>query len=155
MELSEILDRLEELLNRERARLKEVKDEAVENSGDFLKEVVILVFQFLIVVAKAPFRFAAGYIKKELFSAVKKDSKLMAVIGAMLLVLLVFFVVFWLSLSVAVGSYFYEKGNTLFVSALYSLVFQLVSSLIILMIAYFSFRKLKSFRIFRSIISPN
>ena len=149
MELKEILDRIDEILDREKKQINE--DEGENAPLNFLKEIVILLFQFLVTVVKAPFRFVAGYVKKELLAAVKKDSKLMAVISAMLIVLLVFFLVFWFSLSAAVGIYFYEEGNTLFVSALYSLAFQVVSSVLIGLIAYVSFRRLKTFRIYKSI----
>lgn len=153
MELTEILDRLENLLNAERDRLKNDKEDA--GSEGFVKEALILVFQFLIAVLKTPFRFVAGFVKNEVFYAVKRDSRLMAVIAVMLMMLLIFFVVFWFSLSVAAGVYFYEKGNTLFVSVLYSLVFQFVSSIITALIAYFSFRKLKLFKVYRSILRKN
>jgi hypothetical protein len=153
MELTEILDRLERLLTVESDRLKNDKEDA--GYAGFVKEALILVFQLLITLLKTPFRFVAGYVKNEVFYAVKRDSRLMAVIAVMLLVLLVFFVVFWMSLSVAAGVYFYEKGNTLFVSVLYSLVFQFISSIITALIAYFSFRKLKSFKVYKSILRKN
>jgi len=153
MELTEILDRLEGLLTVESDRLKNDKEDI--GYAGFVKEALILVFQLLIALLKTPFRFVAGYVKNEVFYAVKRDSRLMAVIAVMLLVLLVFFVVFWMSLSVAAGVYFYEKGNTLFVSVLYSLVFQFVSSIITALIAYFSFRKLKSFKVYKSILRKN
>jgi hypothetical protein len=153
MELTEILDRLERLLTVESDRLKNDKEDV--GYAGFVKEALILVFQLLITLLKPPFRFVAGYVKNEVFYAVKRDSRLMAVIAVMLLVLLVFFVVFWMSLSVAAGVYFYEKGNTLFVSVLYSLVFQFISSIITALIAYFSFRKLKSFKVYKSILRKN
>jgi magnesium-transporting ATPase (P-type) len=149
MELNEILDRIDEILDREKKLIKGEQDENAPLS--FMKEVVILLFQFLITVVKTPFRFVAGYVKKELLAAIKKDSKLMAVISAMLIVLLVFFLVFWFSLSAAVGIYFYEEGNTLFVSALYSLAFQVLSSVLTGLTAYVSFRRLKTFKIYKSI----
>jgi len=150
MELTEILERLEYLLAKEKEETSDGGNE--KSSAGFLKEMLLLLFQFVIALVKVPLGIVGGYIKNEIVSAVKKDSKLMAVISAMLVVLLIFFFVFYMSLSVAVGVYFYEKENTLFVSVLYSLVFQVFSSLIIGLIAYFSYRNLNVLKVYKSIV---
>jgi len=143
-----ILDRIEEILEKEKDALKE---EDPKTSKGVVMELVYLVLQFILNLIKAPFRFVAGYVKKEIVSAVKKDAGLMAVISAMIIVLFVFFLIFWFSVSVAVGAYFYENGNTLFVSILYSIAFQILSSLFVALVAYISVRSLKTFKIFRSL----
>ncbi len=148
MKTYQILDRIEEILEREKEALKE---EDPKTTKGVVVELVYLVLQFILNLVKAPFKFIAGYVKNELVTALKKDSGLMAVISVMVVVLFVFFLIFWLSVSVAVGVYFYENGNTLFVSVLYSIAFQTLSSLLALLIAYISMRRMKTFKIFRSI----
>ncbi len=148
MDTFKILDRIEEILEKEKDALKE---EDPKTSKGVVMELVYLVLQFILNLIKAPFRFVAGYVKKEIVSAVKKDAGLMAVISAMIIVLFVFFLIFWFSVSVAVGAYFYENGNTLFVSILYSIAFQILSSLFVALVAYISVRSLKTFKIFRSL----
>ena len=81
----------------------------------------------------------------------KKDSKLLAIIFSMLIVLLVFFFVFWLFVSASVGIYFYENGSTMFASIMYSIAFQAGSSLIVVLVAYISFRKVKSIKLMNSL----
>lgn len=149
MEPAEILTRIEEILAKEKEALK--SDEKEQSSGDMLKEIFLLLFQFVISLLKAPFRFVAGYVKNELVSAVKKDSKLMAFISAMLMVLLIFFFVLWISISVAVGAYFYDNGSTVFVSVLYSIGFQTISFLLVALLAYLFFRNLKTLKIYKSL----
>ena len=148
MDTFKILDRIEEILEKEKDALKE---EDPKTSKGVVMELVYLVLQFILNLIKAPFRFVAGYVKKEIVSAVKKDAGLMAVISAMIIVLFVFFLIFWFSVSVAVGAYFYENGNTLFVSILYSIAFQILSLLFVALVAYISVRSLKTFKIFRSL----
>jgi len=148
METNQILDRIEEILEKEKEVLKE---EDPKTAKGVAMELVYLVLQFILNLIKAPFRFVAGYVKNEIVSAVKKDAGLMAVISVMIMVLFVFFLIFWLSVSVAVGAYFYENGNTLLISILYSIAFQILSSLLAGLIAYISVRSLRTFKLFRSV----
>ncbi|NPA35721.1 MAG: hypothetical protein GXO47_02620 [Chlorobi bacterium] len=154
MELNEILERIEELLEKEKKELMEAGDEQ-SSTITFLKEILLLLFQFVVALLKAPFRLVAGYVKKEVISAIKKDSKIMAFISAMLIVLLVFFLVLWMSVSVAVGAYFYDKGYSLFASVVYSVAFQVVSILVVILISYLISRNLKTFKLFKSLTGKN
>ena len=61
-------------------------------------------------------------------------------------VLFVFFSVIWLFISVAVGVYYYDKGHTLLISIIYSIGFQLISFIIMSLIAFIASKKLKSLK---------
>ncbi len=69
MDTFKILDRIEEILEKEKDALKE---EDPKTSKGVVMELVYLVLQFILNLIKAPFRFVAGYVKKEIVSAVKK-----------------------------------------------------------------------------------
>jgi magnesium-transporting ATPase (P-type) len=147
MEVLKILDRIEEILKEESNRAEEQAD----SGKSALRELVSLILQFVLSLIKAPFNFVSRYIKNEILNSMKKDSKLLAIIFSMLIVLLVFFFVFWLFVSASVGIYFYENGSTMFASIMYSIAFQAGSSLIVVLVAYISFRKVKSIKLMNSL----
>jgi magnesium-transporting ATPase (P-type) len=147
MDTIKILDRIEEILKEEGERKVEQGDEVKST----LREFVSLILQFVLSMVKAPFLFISRYLKNEIINSLKKDSKLLAAIFSMLVVLLVFFFVFWLFVSASVGIYFYENGSTMFTSIMYSIAFQAGSSLIIVLVAYISFRKVKSIKLMKSL----
>ncbi len=147
MEVIKILDRIEEILKEEGNR----KEEQVDAGKSALRELVSLILQFVLSMVKMPFNFISRYIKNEILNSMKKDSKLLAIIFAMLVILLVFFFVFWLFVSASVGIYFYENGSTIFASIMYSIAFQAGSSIIVVLIAYISFRNVKSIKLMKSL----
>jgi len=147
MNVSEILDRIDVVLKEERERTKE-KGDAGKSA---VIEIVSLSMQFVLSMVKAPFIFISRYFKNEIINSLKKDSKLLAVVFSMLVVLLVFFFVFWLFVSASVGIYFYENGSTMFASIMYSIAFQVSSSIVVALVAYISFRNVKSFKLMNSL----
>ena len=146
MDTIKILDRIEEILKEEGERKVEQGDEVKST----LREFVSLILQFVLSMVKAPFLFISRYLKNEIINSLKKDSKLLAAIFSMLVVLLVFFFVFWLFVSASVGIYFYESGSTMFVSIMYSIAFQAGSSIFVALVAYVLFRNVKSIRLINS-----
>ncbi len=147
MEVIKILDRIEEILKEEGKR----KEEQGDADKSALRELVSLILQFVLSLVKAPFNFVSRYIRNEIINSLKKDSKLLAMIFSMLVVLLVFFFVFWLFVSASVGIYFYENGSTMFTSIMYSIAFQVGSSIIVVFVTYISFKNIKSAKLINSL----
>jgi ABC-type transport system involved in multi-copper enzyme maturation permease subunit len=66
-------------------------------------------------------------------------------------VLFVFFSVIWLFISVAVGVYFYENGNSILISIVYSILFQLISFILVSLIALLASKKTESLKMLNNI----
>jgi len=115
------------------------------------REYLGLLFSVIIDIVKVPLKLLTNFLKKELIVAIKKDAKLYAVIMGIMGVLFVFFTVMWLFISVAVGVYFYEKGETILISVLYSILFQFGSIIVVSLIAYFASKKIKSLKMLKNI----
>ena len=126
-------------------------DGAEESKSSIFKEYIGLLFSVIIDIVKAPLKLLSNFLKKELVVAIKKDAKLFAVIMGIMGVLFVFFTILWLFISFAVGVYFYEKGESMLVSVLYSIVFQFGSMILVASIAFFASRKIKSLKMLNNI----
>jgi ABC-type multidrug transport system fused ATPase/permease subunit len=153
MKTSEILNEIEKHIKeqeQENEKLEDVKDG--EKKKDTKKNFMYLVLLFLFNILKLPIQIFEKYLKEEILKAVKKDLKLYFLTIFLLIVLMVFFSVFWLSISFGVGVYFYEKGYSMLISMVYSGVFQILSFLAVSLITLFSFRKIKSVKTVKKII---
>jgi len=122
-----------------------------ETKPSVFKEYIGLLFSVIIDIVKAPLKLLTNFLKKELVVAIKKDAKLFAVIMGIMGVLFVFFTILWLFISFAVGVYFYEKGESILVSVLYSIVFQFGSMILVASIAFFASKKIKSLKMLKNI----
>jgi hypothetical protein len=153
MELPEILDKLEEIIKeRESESTEENEIEQEEPSArSTLKELVLLIFSFLLNIIKAPYRVVARYLKNEIVLAIKKDAKLYGAILAMFGILFLLFTVLWLFISIAVGAYFYDRGESLFISVMYSLGFQAACIVLVALIAFISSRNIRSIKLIKSL----
>ena len=126
-------------------------DESNDNKPNVLKEYFGLFFTLIFDIIKIPLKLLTNFLRKELVVAIKKDAKIYAVIMGIMGVLFVFFTVMWLFISVAVGVYFYEKGETMLISVLYSILFQFGSIIVVSLIAYFASKKIKSLKMLKNI----
>ena len=154
MKSKDIFNRIENIINYKLHQSDNSKMETeteIENKSDKngFKEIWYLFMQLLLNVLKAPFKIIANYLKDEIIIAVKKDAKLYMLIMGIMGVLFVFFSVIWLFISVAVGVYCYDKGHTIFISIIYSIGFQLISFIMMSLIAFIASRKLKSLKILK------
>ena len=122
-----------------------------ESKPNIFKEYIGLLFSVIIDIVKAPLKLLTNFLKKELIVAIKKDVKLYAVIMGIMGVLFVFFTILWLFISIAVGVYFYEKGESMLVSILYSIVFQFGSMILVASIAFFASKKIKSLKMLKNL----
>jgi len=122
-----------------------------ESKPNVFKEYIGLLFSVIIDIVKAPLKLLTNFLKKELIVAIKKDVKLYAVIMGIMGVLFVFFTILWLFISIAVGVYFYEKGESMLVSILYSIVFQFGSMILVASIAFFASKKIKSLKMLKNL----
>ncbi len=144
MDTIDILDRIEEIIKNNDLEPDEHDEKKSQNP---VKEFVYLILSFFINILKTPFKLVAKYITNELVKAVKKDAKLYAFIMGLMGVMFVFFSVLWLFISFAVGIYFYDKGNTIFISVLYSIAFQIISFIVVAIIAIIAMKSIKSLKL--------
>jgi len=160
MESKEIFNRIEKIINERLNKTDNSETEdKIENENKYVKtefkEIVYLLIQLFLNILKAPFRIVAKFLIDETVIAVKNDAKIYMLIMAIMGVLFVFFSVIWLFISIAVGVYFYDKGDTIFISIIYSIGFQIVSFILISLIALIASRKLKSLKMMKKLNQLN
>ena len=147
MESKEVFTRIEKIIdeqiNSSGKTGSNLDEESKQNKNEF-KEIIYLALHLVLNVFKAPFKFAARYLRDEILIAVKNDAKVSMVIMGMMGVLFVFFSVIWLFISVAIGVYYYDNGNSVLTSIIYSLIFQILSFVVVGLIAFAVSKKLKS-----------
>ena len=154
MEIIEILDKIENIIKTENSELvteEEKSDKQTHDNQNSAKDIMYLVLHFFLNIIKAPFDLIAKYLKNEIVSAIKKDTKLYALIMGIMGVLFVFFSVLWLFISVAIGVYYFENGNSILTSIMYSIGFQLVSFIIVGLIAFIASTQIKSLKMLKKI----
>ena len=128
-EIKPLLLEKEELLEQENLSVQE----RVSINLDFIKKATFL---FLPVLKS----FVLNPLKSVLKTGAK-EMKIFGSLGMISIVLFVFFTVGWFTLTVLVGVWFYEEGNSLSLSVLYSLIFQLFSFLVVASVGYIIFSK--------------
>jgi len=148
MNSTDILNRIEKLINNMINKVDNLEIEGKSEIGNKsnktgLKEIFSLLIQLFLNILKMPFKIVATYLKGEIIMAVKKDIRLYMLIIGLIGVLFVFFSVIWLFISVAVGVYFYDKGNTIFFSIIYSIAIQVISFILISLIVLMMSKKLR------------
>lgn len=150
MEIKQIFNRIESIIS---DNIKNDRENEVENEDGSikknLKDIFYLLLDLLLNILKAPFKLVARILRDELIASVKKDAKLYMFILLLSGVLFVFFSVIWLFISVAVGVYFYKKGNTVLLSIIYSIVFQTVSFIFVDLIAFIASKKITSLKLIK------
>ena len=152
METLEIINKLEELIKNSNQNTATNSDVTGNNVNENpLKEFINLILSFFLNILKTPFKLVAKYLTSELIKAVKKDSKLYALIMGLMGIMFVFFSVLWLFISVAAGIYFYDNGNSIFISVIYSIIFQVISLSLVGIIAFIASKNIKSLKIFKDI----
>lgn len=114
-----------------------------------IKAIFDLIISFFMSVIKSPFQLIHEIIKKEIIALIRKEIKLYFLVIVLLGILLTIFIVFWVSISLAVGVFFREDGASLFTSILYVIAFQLVIFTIISIVFYRISRKIKSLKFLR------
>jgi len=149
MGILDTLNKIEGIITNKVADATESKK--VDDKGsamlDITKEIIVLFITFMKDIFKVPIKIVTKFLINEMVAAAKKDAKNYALIMGLMGVLFVFFSVLWLFVSIAVAAYFYDKGNEIFTSILYSLGFQLGSFILISLIMYIISRRIKSLRL--------
>ena len=123
-----------------------------EPKSNSLKTILLSVLDYIINIIKLPFTVFAKFFTKEIIRALKKDAKTIVFLGWLLVSLVVIASVIWLFLAVALGVYFYDKGNSILLSIGYSLLFQLICFIVFGITLYFTSKKLKSVKLVKSIL---
>ena len=107
------------------------------------------IWNFMTSILGFPFRLLLKYLRRELTSAVKHDMKIYFLLAGIAGMMFIFVVILWLTVALAVGSYFYEKGYSFFVSVLFSLAFQGIVILLWLLVARIAAGKRKTAQMIR------
>lgn len=150
MEILEVIDKIEEIIKNETLKEDEDNAETEERSTkNTVKELITLVLHFILNILRIPLNLIATYLRKEIVSAIKKDAKLYTLIMAIMAVLLIFFSVMWLFVSVAVAVYFHEQGSSVLISIVYSIGFQLISFMLMGLIALIASKNIKSLKMLK------
>jgi len=149
MEINEIISRIESIIKSEDQKSSPKEDEQQGEVTNGIKDIFILLLNFLLSIIKAPFDLIAKYLKNEIITAIKKDTKLYALIMGIIGVMFVFFSVLWLFISVAIGVYYFENGYSILTSILYSIVFQLISFTIVGLVAFIASTQIKSLKMLK------
>jgi hypothetical protein len=149
MEINEIISRIESIIKSEDQKSSPKEDEQQGEVTNGIKDIFILLLNFLLSIIKAPFDLIAKYLKNEIITAIKKDTKLYALIMGIMGVMFVFFSVLWLFISVAIGVYYFENGYSILTSILYSIVFQLISFTIVGLVAFIASTQIKSLKMLK------
>jgi ABC-type multidrug transport system fused ATPase/permease subunit len=149
MEIIDMLNKVEQIITNKVADTTKNKhpDEKGAAMLDTTKEIIVIFITFLKEIFKIPMKIITKFLMNEMISAAKKDAKNYVLIMGLMGVLFVFFSVLWLFISVAFAVYFYDKGNAIFTSIMYSLGFQLISFFIIGLTMYIVSRRIKSLRL--------
>ena len=153
MKTSEILNEIEKHIREQNLENEKVeKPKKGVKKKDIKKNFIYLILLYLLNILKLPIRIFEKYLKEEILKVIKKDIKLYALTLVLLAVLVVFFSVFWLSISFLVGVYFYERGYSMLISVLYSGIFQIISFFVLSIITVLVFKKIKSAKTVKKII---
>jgi len=112
-----------------------------------VKAIFDLIVSFFISVIKAPFQLIHEYIKKEIIALIRKEIKLYFWLIILFGVLLTVFIVFWVLISLALGLYFIELGNSNLNSILLVIAFQLIIFSMVSFIIYKVSKKVKSLKL--------
>jgi len=156
MESKEIFNRIEHIINDNINKTDNSKnEEEIKNKNNDGKtgyrKILYLLIQLFLNILKAPFKIVAKYLKNEIIAAVKKDAKIYMLIMGIMGILFVFFSVIWLFISVAVGVYCYNTGHTILMSIIYSIGFQIISFVLIALIAFIASRQLTSLKVIKKL----
>ncbi len=125
-ELHSYFEQLKPLLL-EKTRLLEQEDLTIEEKVSINLEFIKKAATLFVPVLKS---FVTNPIKSAVKTA-SRELKIFGSLGMVAVVLLIFFVIGWLTLSVLVGAWFYDQGSSLSASVLYSLIFQLISFIMV------------------------
>ena len=150
MRILEILDEIAEIIQSNNLKTDENKVESKDRSNNnTARDIIYLFLDFFLTIFKAPFSIFAKFFKNEIITAIKNDAKLYALIMGIMGVLFVFFSVLWLFISFAVCVYFFEKENSLLMSVVYSIGFQVLCFILVSLIAFIASKKIKSIKMMK------
>ena len=153
MNNKEIIDLIDDILNKKKSTSSSNTDsiddaeeviEDFENPKISMKNMFSLFLRLVFNTARAPFKIIGKFLRDEFILAVKKDMKIYFFVMLILAVTFIVFAIMWLFISIVIGVYFYEQGDSVVLSLAYSLIFQFVSLILFLTIAYIASKKLKS-----------
>jgi len=153
MNFDDYMNRIEKMVRNINQPSFSNESEKNNSTNDSLKELVSLLITFFMDIIKFPLKVIANIIRKEIIYTIRKDAKLYALIMGLMVVLFIFFSVLWLFVSTAVGVYFYENGSSILKSIMYSVLFQMVSFIILGTVAYIASGKIESLKMLKKLDS--
>ena len=150
MKTDDILDRVEVIVNQELERSKLlVSDSEGSTEKKSVYEVLNLLLLYVVRTVKTPLKLVSKFIKEEILPSMEKDFKLYLLIMGSLMLLVLFFGVIWISISITVGVFFFDSGYSVLDSVLFSLGFQFLSFLILSLVAFVASRNIKSLQMLK------
>jgi len=150
MKTDDILDRVEVIVNQELERSKPLTS---DSEGDTEKksvyEALNLLLLYVVRTVKTPIKIVSKFIKEEILPSMEKDFKLYLLIMGSVMLLALFFGVIWVSIAIAVGVFFFDIGYSVLESVLFSLGFQVLSFLLLSLIAFIASKNIKSLQLLK------
>jgi len=134
-----------------RRRNAPADDNAEKMSRDNAGDIHSGLWKWLTDLLSFPVRLLIKYFRRELTAALRHDLKIYMLMAGIAGMMFIFVVTLWLTLSIAVGVFFYEKGFTLLQSVLFSLAFQFVVILLSLLTARIACRRRRTARLLKEL----
>lgn len=157
MKTEKLLEKIEELIKEsDSSGMKNDESTVNQNSSNnVFARITLMITSFFLDVLRSPFKILASYLKNELIDAVKKDAILYALMGFLMGVLFIFFSVLWLTISIFIGVYYFNIGESILNSILYSLGYQSLFFVLISLIAFIAMKNINSIKVLRKLSNKN
>jgi hypothetical protein len=150
MKTDDILDRVEVIVNQELERSKPLtRDSEDDTEKKSVFEALNLLLLYVVRTVKTPIKIVSKFIKEEILPSMEKDFKLYLLIMGSVMLLALFFGVIWVSIAIAVGVFFFDIGYSVLESVLFSLGFQVLSFLLLSLIAFIASKNIKSLQLLK------
>ena len=108
-------------------------DDKVSINLEFLKKAILLFIPVLLSFISNPL--------KAVLKTASRELKIFSLLGMISIVLIIFFIIGWFTLTVLVGVWFYDHGKSMTISVLYSLIFQIIIFIVVSSTGYFFLSK--------------
>lgn len=148
MKIKEIFKKIDKIL-KEKEELPKLSD--IEKGRKKAKSTLQKLFSLFKKIFNTQYAIVASYLKQELKLALKNDLKLFGVIVGLLALILVIFTVFWLFISLAITAYFFESGNSILHSILFTMGIHLIVIVVLSIGVFISSKNFKTHKVYSKI----
>lgn len=148
MKIKEIFKQVDKIL-KEKQDLPSISE--LKKGKKKAKTTLQRLFNLFKKIFNTQYAIIASYLKEELKIAFKNDLKLFVVIAGLLALILIIFAVFWLFISLAIAAYFYESGNTILHSILFTMGIHMIVITVLSIGIFISSKNFKTHKVYRKI----